>query len=296
MTARELVREWFEMCRTGEEARLDELATDMFVAHGPGGTTDRAGFLVWLRWYPRAFTDRHTAVEDVVESGDRVVVRYTTRSTYRGGFLDLPAHDQPVRETGIIILRVDGDRVAETWFAANDLEVAQQLGGRITPGPVVRTAEAGDLAALQGVFRRASLHNAGDREVLLAHPEVLVWSGEAIAGGRVRVAVEDGTVVGFATTVPIDGGLELEDLFVEPDRMRRGMARRLVEDLLDRARTEGVEHVWVTANPHAMAFYTAVGFVPDGTAPTMFGSAPRLRLDVAESRSRPVGPADSVDA
>lgn len=148
--------------------------------------------------------------------------------------------------------------------------------------PVVRAAEAGDLGALQGVFRRASLHNAGDREVLLAHPEVLVWSGEAIAGGRVRVAVEGGTVVGFATTVPIDGGLELEDLFVEPDRMRRGMARRLVEDLLDRARTEGVEHVWVTANPHAMAFYTAVGFVPDSTAPTRFGPAPRLRLDVPD--------------
>jgi hypothetical protein len=29
-----------------------------------------------------------------------------------------------------------------------------------------------------------------------------------------------------------------------------------------------------------MAFYTAVGFVPDGTAPTRFGPAPRLRLDV----------------
>ena len=40
--------------------------------------------------------------------------------------------------------------------------------------PVVRAAEAGDLGALQRVFRRASLHNAGDREVLLAHPEVLV--------------------------------------------------------------------------------------------------------------------------
>ncbi len=150
----------------------------------------------------------------------------------------------------------------------------------MTPGVVVRAAAAGDLEALRGVFRRASLSNAGDREVLLAHPEVLVWSGEAIAGGRVRVAVEDGTVLGFATTVPVDGGLELEDLFVEPDRMRRGVARRLVGDLLDAARAEGVEHVWVTANPHAMAFYTAVGFVPDGTASTRFGPAPRLRLDV----------------
>ena len=280
MTAPELVLAWFEMCRTDDESRLGELASETFVGHGPGGITDRAGFLAWLRWYPGAFADQRTVVEDVIESADRVVVRYTTRSTYRGGYLGLPAHDQPVRETGIIVFRLAAGRVAETWFEGNDLELAQQLGGRITPAVVVRAAVAGDVAALRGVFRRASLDNAGDREVLLAHPEVLVWADEAIAGGRVRVAVQDGTVVGFATTVPVDGGLELEDLFVEPDRMRRGVGRRLVQDLLDSARADGVEHVWVTANPHAMAFYTAVGFVPDGTAPTRFGPAPRLRLDV----------------
>jgi GNAT superfamily N-acetyltransferase/predicted ester cyclase len=280
MSAPDLLVEWFEMCRTGDEARLGELATDTFVGHGPGGSTDRAGFLAWLRWYPTAFTDQRTVIEDVVESGDRVVVRYTVRSTYRGGFLDLPARDQPVRETGIIIFRVAGGRVAETWFEGNDLEVARQLGGRVGPAVVVRTAVAGHLAVLQGVFRRSALANAGDREPLLAHPEFLEWSGEAIAGGRVRVAVEDGTVAGFATTVPLDRGLELEDLFVEPDRMRRGVGRRLVEDVLDTARAEGAEHVWVTANPHAMAFYAAVGFRPDGTAATRFGPAPRLRLDV----------------
>jgi GNAT superfamily N-acetyltransferase/predicted ester cyclase len=289
MTPPQLVLDWFEMCRTGDEARFAELAAGTFAGHGPGGTTDRAGFLAWLRWYPTAFVDQRSVVEDVVESGDRVVVRYTTRSTYRGGFLDLPARGQPVEETGVIIFRLAGGRVAETWFQGNDLEVAQQLGGRVTPAVLVRVADAGDVAVLRGVFRRASLHNAGDREVLLAHPEALVWSGEAIGGGRVRVAVEDGRVAGFATTVPIDGGLELEDLFVEPDRMRRGVGRRLVEDVLDTARAEGVEHVWVTANPHAMAFYAAVGFVPDGTASTRFGPAPRLRLDVPESRSHSVG-------
>ena len=282
MTAPELVLAWFEMCRTGDESRLGELASETFVGHGPGGTTDRAGFVAWLRWYPTAFADQRTVVEDVIESADRVVVRYTTRSTYRGGFLDLPAHDQPVRETGIIVFRLGGGRVAETWFEGNDLELARELGGRITPAVVVRAAAAEDVAALREVFRRASLDNAGDREVLLANPEVLVWSGEEIAGGRVRVAVEDGTVVGFATTIPVNGGLELEDLFVEPDRMRRGVGRRLVRDVLDFARAEGVEHVWVTANPHAMAFYTAVGFVPDGSAPTRFGPAPRLRLDVPD--------------
>jgi len=60
-----------------------------------------------------------------------VVVRYVVRSTYRGGYLDLPPRGQHVEETGIIIYRLEGDRVAETWFESNDLEVAQQLGGRV---------------------------------------------------------------------------------------------------------------------------------------------------------------------
>jgi hypothetical protein len=33
-----------------------------------------------------------------------------------------------------------------------------------------------------------------------------------------------------------------------------------------------------------MAFYTAIGFVTDGTAQTRFGPAPRLRLDVVDAR------------
>jgi GNAT superfamily N-acetyltransferase len=146
---------------------------------------------------------------------------------------------------------------------------------------MVRDAVAADLEALREVFRRASLSNAGDRAVLLAHPEVLVWSGDAVAEGRTRVVVdEDGRIVGFASTVLGDGELELEDLFVEPRRMRQGIARRLVEDVLNQARTVGAGSVRVIANTHATAFYGAVGFVPDGTVQTRFGPALRMRLHV----------------
>jgi GNAT superfamily N-acetyltransferase len=139
-----------------------------------------------------------------------------------------------------------------------------------------------DLDAVREVFRRASLSNAGDRAALLANPEVLVWPGDSLIEGRTRVAVgDDGAVAGFASTLLIDGGVELEDLFVEPRRMRQGVARRLVEDVLSLARVLGVGSVQVTANPHAMAFYTSVGFLPDGTAQTRFGPAQRMRLDVA---------------
>jgi steroid delta-isomerase-like uncharacterized protein len=125
---------WFEMCRTGDTARLVDLVTDDYVAHGPGGTGDRATLAEWLEWYPTTFAEQHPALEDVITAGDRVVVRYTVRSTYRGGYLDLPPRDQEVRETGIIIFRLAGGRIAETWLEGNDLEVAQQLGGRVTSG------------------------------------------------------------------------------------------------------------------------------------------------------------------
>jgi predicted ester cyclase len=127
-----LAETWFEMCRTGDTGRLTDLVTDDYVAHGPGGTGDRATLADWLDWYPTTFAEQRPALEDVIAGGDRVVVRYTVRSTYRGGYLDLPPRDQEVRETGIIIFRLAGGRVAETWFEGNDLEVAQQLGGRVT--------------------------------------------------------------------------------------------------------------------------------------------------------------------
>ena len=133
MLSEEIAEAWFDMCRTGDEQRLSELATEDYVAHGPGGSGDRATFVDWLRWYPIAFADQRPALEDVILSGDRVVVRYVVRSTYRGGYLDLPANGQPVEETGIIIFRLVGGKVAETWFEGNDLEVAQQLGGQVSP-------------------------------------------------------------------------------------------------------------------------------------------------------------------
>jgi hypothetical protein len=48
------------------------------------------------------------------------------------------------------------------------------------------------------------------------------------------------------------------------------------------ARAQGADRVEVTANPHAMAFYESVGFSHDGVAQTLFGPAPRMRLDVVQ--------------
>jgi hypothetical protein len=46
-------------------------------------------------------------------------------------------------------------------------------------------------------------------------------------------------------------------------------------------RARGVPRLEVTANPHAMRFYRAAGFVDCGVADTVFGAAPRMMLPVA---------------
>ena len=65
-----------------------------------------------------------------------------------------------------------------------------------------------------------------------------------------RVAVDgEGTVTGFATHLISDGVAELEDLFVDPARMRQGIATALVLDISSRLHQLGFESLEVTANP-----------------------------------------------
>lgn len=145
---------------------------------------------------------------------------------------------------------------------------------------MIRLGTPADLPAATEVYRRASLSNAGDRDNLLAHPEHLILGPEGLAEGRTYVADEDGSVVGFATWADAEGAIELEDLFVDPDWRRRGIATALVGRIVEVLRARGVERLEVTANPHARGFYSAAGFIDCGLAETDFGAAPRMRLAI----------------
>jgi GNAT superfamily N-acetyltransferase len=145
---------------------------------------------------------------------------------------------------------------------------------------MIRLGVPADLSAAKDVYRSASLSNAGDRDNLLAHPEHLILGPDGLAEGRTHVAEEDGALVGFATWTDADGTVELEDLFVDPAWMRHGIATALVDRIAEVLRARGVECLEVTANPHALGFYRAAGFISCGVAGTDFGPAPRMRLAI----------------
>ena len=98
---------------------------------------------------------------------------------------------------------------------------------------------------------------------------------------------EDGTVTGFATRLITDGVAELDDLFVDPPRMRQGIGMALVLDICSRLNQLGFDSMEVTANPHAMPFYEHFGFVAGQIVDTEGYPAPRMSRPLAHATDSP---------
>jgi GNAT superfamily N-acetyltransferase len=116
---------------------------------------------------------------------------------------------------------------------------------------LIRGARPGEASALEALQRRASDVWEEYRAQLAAHPDAIEPPHGAIAEGRVRVAVDgSGRRLGFSVVLPVGGGrCELDDLFVEPDSMRQGIGRLLVDEFAARAAAAGARYVDVIANP-----------------------------------------------
>jgi GNAT superfamily N-acetyltransferase len=143
-----------------------------------------------------------------------------------------------------------------------------------------RLANDRDLEALRDIDQRA-LSNDGNRANLLPPQQRCTGAGTALRpGGPAWQTDGRGRILGFATVVSIEGGLELEDLFVDPDAMREGVASRLVRDAIAQAARDGLARIEVTANNHAAEFYASAGFVRVDDEQTFFGPASRLRRDI----------------
>lgn len=146
----------------------------------------------------------------------------------------------------------------------------------------IRDGRRSDGPRLRDIHWRASLTNEGDRDALLAAGRELIVPEALGREQQARLATtDDGTIVGFATVLVVDGVYELEDLFTDPDFRRQGVATALIADAVERARVKGVRRIEVTGNQHALAFYESVGFTRVGEVVTPFGStAVRMHLNV----------------
>jgi predicted ester cyclase len=75
-----------------------------------------------------AFPDFHFTVLDQLAEGDRVVIRYRGQGTQRAEFLGVAASGRRIDYTGMLLVRLEGERIAEFWANPDQLGVLRQLG------------------------------------------------------------------------------------------------------------------------------------------------------------------------
>lgn len=151
----------------------------------------------------------------------------------------------------------------------------------------IRLGAVEDLPALRTIYRHASWSNEGDRTLLAEHPEFLQLGDTAVLEGRTQVAIADGRLVGFVTLLETAATAEIEDLFVAPDFMRKGVGRTLIEAVSAFAAERGWRQIEVDANPHAVGFYAKTGFVEVGQVALEHGTAMRMRRTIQISGAAP---------
>jgi len=75
-----------------------------------------------------AFPDIHYSVEDSLQVGDRVAVRWSATATHTGNLFGLAPTQKKVRMIGITIFRVENGQVAELWDVWDEAGLMKQLG------------------------------------------------------------------------------------------------------------------------------------------------------------------------
>ncbi|MFN7924414.1 MAG: ester cyclase [Bryobacteraceae bacterium] len=111
-----------------------DLYADHAALHGYAGVEPgRDGIRNFYNGMWAAFPDARVDVQEVLECGDRLIVRFEFAGTHRGAFLGIPGTGKPVRFHGITILKMENGKCVERWSAADFLAALIQIGAFV-PG------------------------------------------------------------------------------------------------------------------------------------------------------------------
>ena len=127
-----------------------------------------------------------------------------------------------------------------------------------------RGATADDIDAVLALESRTSLNNWAESDFL----QVL-----GSDNGELRLAVSGREVLGFVASSSVIDEVTLLNVAIHGEHRRRGLARGLITDMLDRRQAAGARRCLLEvreSNRGARALYTAMGFVVDGRRPDYY--------------------------
>lgn len=79
-----------------------------------------------------------------------------------------------------------------------------------------------------------------------------------------EVVTEHAELLGFLSLTEGNDRVVIDNLWIEPEHIRRGIGRAAVHFAFELARASGWPHLWVLPDPPAEGFYRALGFSDTG--------------------------------
>ena len=155
------------------------------------------------------------------------------------------------------------ERRGERWLAVHTHHsVAPDPGVQPLPErePAIRRARPGESAALGALTVRSKAFWGYDEATMRAFNEDLAVSEEDILNDAVYLLEQAGRWLGYCHLRPAaNNEATLESLFVEPEAIGTGVGRRLFEFAAKKGRDLGFSALIFESDPHAEAFYLAMG-------------------------------------
>jgi hypothetical protein len=105
---------------------------DHLSPYGKGPEAKAAGIRANHLAFP---DDMEVAIDDLIVSGNKAVLRITLTGTDCGGYAGRPPTGRPVREWGVNIMEFKDDRVIREFMGADKLGLFIQLGVLEDPWP-----------------------------------------------------------------------------------------------------------------------------------------------------------------
>jgi steroid delta-isomerase-like uncharacterized protein len=77
----------------------------------------------------RAFPDIRYRIDDVIQSGDRLVLRWEGRGTHKGEYLGIQPTGRVISYSGVTVYELRDGKIARIWVSADLLSLLRRLKG-----------------------------------------------------------------------------------------------------------------------------------------------------------------------
>ena len=127
-----VVKHISEMDYSGDAEKMmeqyREFYSPLFVGHNPFGDAGLDQFIENGLSIMNAFTDFESSLEDLIAEGDKVVERYSMSGIHTGDLFGVPGSGRRIKFDGVMIIRFEDGKIAETWNYMDYVGLMQQLG------------------------------------------------------------------------------------------------------------------------------------------------------------------------